>query len=342
MAVALGAYLNRHCRAASAEAPVALVAGDGRPLTAELVAAVAEGLRWTGCHVVDLGAASAPCVAVAVDHLQAAGGLLVGNPLDQPHTAGLKFWAPGPRPLSAGGGLDELQDIDRQGVDRPTRAFGSTRRFQADGPYLADLAQSYHALRPLRLVLDTSCPPVMGYLRRLTEAVACEIIPGHVPHQTLASKGPTAAPEGKPWEQITAQAAHFGARVGDDGEICQLWDERGHAVSAERLFVLLARQQLHDQPAATIVLECDTPPRVARTISAAGGRTITAAPGRAAMAEAIRGSGAVLGGGPSGRFWFAVGPAAADALRVLTQTLVLLSRSDRRLSEVLDAEAALE
>ncbi len=32
-----------------------LLAGDGRPLTAELVAAVAEGLRSTGCNVVDIG-----------------------------------------------------------------------------------------------------------------------------------------------------------------------------------------------------------------------------------------------------------------------------------------------
>ena len=83
-----------------------LLAGDARPLTAELVAAAAEGLRSTGCNVVDIGPSTAPCLAFAVHHLQAAGGVLVGNPGEDSHTAGLKFWAAGPRPLSAGGSRD--------------------------------------------------------------------------------------------------------------------------------------------------------------------------------------------------------------------------------------------
>ena len=50
---------------------------------------------------------------------------------------------------------------------------------------------------------------------------------------------------------------------------------------------------------------------------------------------------ALLGGGPSGRLWHAVGRLPlADALRTLTLLLVLLSRDDSPLSEVLDAEAA--
>ena len=98
--------------------PSILLAGDGRPLTAELVAAAAEGLRSTGCDVVDVGPSTAPCLAFAVDHLQAAGGILVGNPGEDSHTAGMKFWAAGPRPLSAGGSLEPIMERYQAGVSR--------------------------------------------------------------------------------------------------------------------------------------------------------------------------------------------------------------------------------
>jgi len=60
----------------------------------------------------------------------------------------------------------------------------------------------------------------------------------------------------------------------------------------------------------------------------------------------MRQHGAILGGGPSGRFWYA-GHAAAglplpDALMTLTLLLELLSRTDDPLSVVLDREAAIE
>ena len=46
--------------------PLAVVAGDGRPLGAALLAAVSEGLRWAGCDLVDIGPATAPCLVLAI------------------------------------------------------------------------------------------------------------------------------------------------------------------------------------------------------------------------------------------------------------------------------------
>jgi phosphomannomutase len=59
------------------------------------------------------------------------------------------------------------------------------------------------------------------------------------------------------------------------------------------------------------------------------------------MASAMRRHDALLGGGPSGRYWHSIGQVPLpDALATLTLVLVLLSRDDRPLSAVLDAEAA--
>jgi len=137
-------------------------------------------------------------------------------------------------------------------------------------------------------------------------------------------------------EQVVAAGAHFGASIEDDGEVCRLFDEQGSAVPAESLLLLLVRHILSENPQAAIVLEDSASPALVEEIGALGGRVVRSRPARADMAASMRQHGALFGGGPSGRFWT---PAAAiplpDALKTLTLLLVLLSRGDRQLSEVL-------
>ena len=85
------------------------------------------------------------------------------------------------------------------------------------------------------------------------------------------------------------------------------------------------------------MLEAETAAEVAEAIRAAGGRVVLSGARRAEMAAAMRAHGGLLGGGQTGRFWYDCdGLALPDALRTLTLLLVLLSQSDRPLSEVLD------
>ncbi len=304
--------------------PVVVIAGDGRPSAGELVAAVCEGLRWAGCHVVDIGPASSACLGFAIDHLQTAGGVFVGNPGCEVQTVGLKFFG-GSGPLSGGGPLDQLREIYDAGPDRPTRTYGSLRRFQAEGPYLAVAAESYHALRPLRFVLDSACRPLAGYLQKLTKPVACEIFPRRTTRDRFS-------------EQVVDDAAHFGVRVDGDGERCEVFDERGRRVSAGRMLVLLARHLRFAKPQAAVVVEDDTLPALVRAI---GDPVVLSDARRSEMASAMRVHKAIIGGGPSGRFWHVDhGPPLPDALGTVTALLEILSRSDRPLSEVLDREAA--
>ena len=323
--------------------PAAIVAGDGRPLATELLAAVSEGLRWSGCNVVDIGAASVPCLAFAISHLRCAGGVHLGNPGGRAETVGLRFWTAGPRPLSSaalpesifpakvGCGPQPIVARIEAGLNRPTRKFGSLGRFQADEPYLAALAPSYHALRPLRFVLDAPCRPLAGYVRRLTAPVACEPLPCPARDQLA--------------EQVRRESAHFGVRLDADGETCQLWDERGQPVDGESLLLLLAAASAAgtDKPLApgeskgVVVVEEATSASTVRRLGRQGRRVVACPALRAEIYDACRQSHAILGGGPSGRFWYALEDhPVADALVSLTLLLARLSRSDRPLSQVLE------
>jgi phosphomannomutase len=300
------------------------LAGDARPLSAELVAAASEGLRWTGCDVVDLGPASAACLASAIHDLGLAGGILVGNPGCRPQYVGMQFWDGRPGPFSAGGPLDLLRGIYESGADRPTRGYGSLRRHPAETAYLAGFAPRYHGLRPLRLLLDSACGPMVGYLHTLTRQSACQIITAN--HAT----------GGKLAEQVQSAEAHLAAQVDGDGETCHVLDEQGRAVPTERLLVLLARHVLATRPQSSVVLTQDALAAAGPAIEAVGGRVVYSEPSRGAIAAAMRQPGGLLGGTADGRFWYALeGPPQPDALLTLTLLLGILSQSDRPLSDVL-------
>ncbi len=358
--------------------PSFVLAGDGRPLTAELVAAAAEGLRSTGCNVVDIGPSTAPCLAFAVGHLQAAGGILIGNPGEDSHSVGMKFWAAGPRPLSlsgdspifadakigtvpftvgAGVSLEAIIQRYEAGPAPPARNHGQLRRYEADRPYLALIAEYYHALRPLRVIVDSASRPTLDFLQRLAATVACQIIPSRSTRAELP-------------RQILADTAHFAACINGDGETCRVLDERGQEVSPERLLLLLAGnadefpivggdscRRLPDassqsatgvasynpKPAGAVVLESDTTSAIDERLKRLGISVARSGPRRADMAAAMLKHGATLGGGPSGRFWHsAAGPPLCDALMTVTRLLIALSRGDAPLSQVLDRNAPFE
>jgi phosphomannomutase len=326
IATAFGIWLrDQRARAEeSPDPPAAVLGGDGSPLCPELVAAVAEGLRWTGCRVVDVGQVTAACLTLALHHLGADGGILTGRG-EGVGAVGLKLWH-GPSPLSAGKAMDEIRRIFESGIDRPTRRYGAIRRFQAESEYLDELRDHYHALRPLGVVLDTECRPLLAYLGKLTSRVACRLLPCRTTPQRLGGL-------------IRDEGAHLGLRVDADGECCKAWDESGRAVPAERLLALLARHLLAGQGGQAVVLEEGWSESPADALGAWGCRVVRSDPRRAEMDRQVRQHRAILGGDRSDRIWYyrPDGYAAADALRTVTLLLEILSQSDRPLSEVLDA-----
>jgi hypothetical protein len=340
--------------------PAVVVASDGRLATAAIIAAIVEGVRWTGCQVIDIGPASAPCAARAIQHLAAGGGIFVGNAGGAPHTVGLKFWSRA-EPLSQGGLLDAMATSLRLGageamIDRPARAFGTLRRFAAADFYLDDLRPAYHALRPLCFVLDCAVGPVVAYLNALVRNVACRIITGKSSRlgeqvverrvgaarksavdgalrepiqnddgllqgfdsvrnpplsQRFASRTLQDCGKCGLGEQVVAAGAHFGMRIGDDGENGQVVDERGQSVATERLLALIA--------------------------ASFAGPAVRGEKLRQQTFLRMQESGAAIAADAAGRLWYADNHAPLpDALRTLTHLLVLLSRNDLELSAVLD------
>jgi hypothetical protein len=243
---------------------------------------------------------------------------LIGNALGQPHTASVKFWVEGDKPISAPGGLDRLRSIYDAHIVRPVRRWGTLLRRRYEDVYLATLKPYFHALRPLRVLLDTCCQPLKQYLHALSGEVGCTFI------EPARSK----------------PACDLAVSIDGDGEACWLRDECRKLAPGDHLVALLARHLLAEQPGAIAVLERESSDQVRAAIRLAGGSVVTSGRSREEMYLIMRDTGAIIGGGPSGRVWYA-GGAAADALRTLALLLVILSQSDRPLSLVVQQAIAV-
>lgn len=331
VAAAFGVWLRRRRELSLTgmhAASSVVLAGDGRSTSCELFAAASKGLRWSGARVIDVGQATSPALIVHAQTSEAAGALLVGNASGRPDMADLRFWDESGCPLSLDGELASVARLLERGLDRPVRRSGELAHGSARRQYLTGLADYFHALRPLRLVIDTSCRMLVDYFRELTINVACEVI--HCPSGGASSASRMA-------ERIAAARAHFGMSIDGDGEACRVFDERGRPVAGEHLLLLLARHVAREKPCGAVTLEGDVPDAIAEAIARQGSRVVRASATRSHMHRAMREAGAVLGGGPTGRFWFRDESATpiADALHALALLLNVLSLGDQPLSELL-------
>jgi len=315
------------------------LATDGGLLTPEIVAATSEALRWSGLSIVDLGATTAPALVATQLEQRGAASLYIGQSRQPAHQVTLRIWGPDARPWSLPGTLDTVRELAATSLDRPTRRAGMASRGQIAPTYLERLRNHYHALRPFRIVLDTACEPWRQQFIGLLETVRCELIAivgvndmllgatAGLPSSAssrhalsvdsasasgLTSRRPSALPCSALGEQVVDSSSHMGFWIGDDGGSLAVVDEQGREIELSRL---------------------------ATTLAAASGTAVhfdrTDVPESAylAMHAARAGVGCCAGS----RIWFADQyPPLADPLAAVTALLVLLSQSDRGLSEALE------
>jgi phosphomannomutase len=345
--------------AAGVASPLWLVGGDERSLTAELVAAAVDGLRFAGCDVVELGGVTAGSLVWAARHMRAQAALLVGNSAGVPHGASVQLFGGGGEPWSAGGDLDSVRAILEAGPLRGVRRSGSLRRWHAEPGYLDGCRERFHALRPLRLVLDTASQPLLRQLRAVLARTGVSVLSVQPP--AIAPRTPTvSAPAENPyvarrleWIAHTVRKEHadLGAWIDGDGQRSIVFDERGQILDVDQLVTALAARPLSGSlslaesppsplscspPAESPLssLTCSLPPAGR---AREGGCPARVEATRQAMYQTMLHSGATLGRDQAGRIWLAEPEPTVDALLMLATLLGLLSETDRPLSQVLDA-----
>jgi phosphomannomutase len=195
------------------------------------------------------------------------------------------------------------------------------------------------AVEPLRVVIDAAngmagvmLPPVLERLPIHAVPYFFEpdgSFPNHEPNPLL--------PENR--EFIVAKTREEGADLGvafdGDADRCFFVDDTGEFVPGDFVTTLLAESVLAKEPGAKVIYDLRASWAVPETVERAGGVPLINRVGHAFIKQRMRQEGALFGGEVSGHYYFRDFSQADSGVVPFLLMLELVSRSGRRLSELL-------
>ncbi len=196
------------------------------------------------------------------------------------------------------------------------------------------------AIRPLRVVIDAAngmaavmLPPVLERIPQL-DAVRCFFepdgtFPNHEPNPLL--------PENRAFVMETTrnEGADLGIAFDGDADRCFFVDDTGEFVPGDFATALLATALLEREPGAKVIYDVRASWAVPEAIERAGGTPLVNRVGHAFIKQRMRAEDAAFAGEVSAHYYFRDFSQADSGVVPFLVMLEILSRSGRKLSELL-------
>ncbi|MDC7807959.1 phosphomannomutase [Luteimonas sp BLCC-B24] len=292
--------------------PGAIVLGrDVRLSSPELQAALSDGLRTQGREVIDIGVGGTEEVYFQVDHLGAAGGVMVTashNPMDY---NGMKLVREQARPISSDTGLFAISDaVEAGNLPGPVATPGSETAAPDKSAYIEHLLGYVEAkaLRPLKLVVNAGNGGAGAIVDLLAPHLPFEFVrvfheadgnfPNGIPNPLLPENRQATA------DAVREHGADFGIAWDGDFDRCFFFDETGAFIEGYYLVGLLAEAILAKQPGGKVVHDPRLVWNTIEQVEAAGGVPVLCKSGHAFIKEKMRAEDAVYGGEMSAHHYF--------------------------------------
>ena len=316
------------------------VGRDMRVSSPSMAEAVIDGAADGGADVRDLGMIGTEMLYYAVDDGGLDGGITVTASHNPKQYTGMKIVRRGALPVGGESGLLEVRD-------RAVAGFGESRRrgevTEVDvWPGFVDKVLSFvdpASIAPLRVVVDAAngmagamLPPVVAQLPIDVVEECFEpdgTFPSHEPNPLL--------PENREFivRRAREEQADLGVAYDGDADRCFFVDDTGEFVPGDFVTALFARAMLEKESGAKIIYDLRASWAVPRTIEAAGGIPLVNRVGHAFIKDRMRKEGALFGGEVSAHYYFRDFSQADTGVVPFLLMLELLSRSGKKLSELL-------
>jgi phosphomannomutase / phosphoglucomutase len=279
---------------------------DGRLSGPALRDALIEGIRSTGCGVVDVGMVATPMLYFATHHLGTGSGVSITGSHNPPEYNGMKFVLAGQ--ALHGEGLQGLRrrieagDLVRSG--RP----GALRSADIGPAYVARIVGDVKLARPLKIAIDCGNGVAGAVAPGLFRALGCPVIelfcevdgtfPNHHPDP--------AHPENL--QDLIACLRQTDAELGlafdGDGDRLGVVTKDGQIIYPDRQIMLFVRDVLAAHKGGEIIFDVKCTRNLAPWIRRHGGRPTMWRTGHSLIKAKLRETGALFAGEMSGHLFF--------------------------------------
>jgi phosphomannomutase/phosphoglucomutase len=296
-----------------------------------------KGLHSTGCEVVDLGIIPTPLLYFTMYFKKKEAGIIITGSHNPPEYNGFKIMI-GEETLFG----DAIQDI---------YTIIKNRDFiedQTDIKKTYNIIPEYHDYtlkdikleKKIKVVVDAGNGTAGVVASPLFKKLGCDVtelycemdgtFPNHHPDPTL----PAALKE--LIEKVAEIKADVGIAFDGDGDRIGVIDDKGTILWGDQLLIVFSRDVLPSHPGAAVISEVKASKLLYEEIERLGGRPIMWKTGHSLIKKKIKEEKALLAGEMSGHIFFADRYFGFDdAIYSSARLLEILSRSDKKLSEIL-------
>jgi len=280
------------------------VGRDGRLSGPELSAALIEGLRSTGCDVIDIGAAPTPVLYFATYHLNVGSGVMVTGSHNPPDYNGFKI-------VLGGETLAEsaIQDLyARISENRLHSGSGGLQSMDITRDYIERITGDVMIEHKLKIVVDCGNGIPGAVAPAVLEGIGCEVLPLYCDVDGMFPNHHPDPSDPHNLQDLIMSVKQMGADLGlafdGDGDRLGVVTPSGEIIYPDRLLMLFARDVLTRNPGATIIYDVKCTGKLQSQILQAGGSPIMWKTGHSLIKSKMRETDAELAGEMSGHFFF--------------------------------------
>ncbi len=281
-----------------------VVGRDGRLSGPELAQALADGIRESGAHVVDIGLVTTPMTYFAAQHLDTQCSVMVTGSHNPPDYNGLKM-------VIAGGTLagDDIQAL-RVRIDAGDlrKGAGNYRRADVGPAYLQRIVGDVKLARPMKIAIDCGNGVAGAYAPQLFRGLGCTVselfceVDGNFPNHHPDPSQP------KNLRDLISCLAttdnELGLAFDGDGDRLGVVTRDGTIIYPDRQLMLFAADVLSRNPGATVIYDVKSTRNLQPWIAARGGMPLMWKTGHSLIKAKMKETGALLAGEMSGHTFF--------------------------------------
>ncbi|SMN11597.1 Phosphoglucosamine mutase [uncultured Candidatus Thioglobus sp.] len=281
-----------------------VVGRDGRLSGVELMNALKQGLKLTGCHIVDIGMVPTPLVYYATYTKAATSGVMITGSHNPPEYNGFKIVIAG-ETLSG----ERIQALYQRIQNKNfSIGHGTSTKVDIEQDYRDRIAADIKLDKPLHIVVDAGNGVAGNIAPKLFEQLGAKVtklfclvdgtFPNHHPDPSKTANLKDIIKE------VKDTGADMGFAFDGDGDRLGLIDNKGNVIWADRQMILYSRDILQRNQGAQIVFDVKCSSLLPKDIEQHGGKAIMSRTGHSFIKAKLKQTGALLGGEMSGHIFF--------------------------------------
>jgi len=335
MAADLGRAFGSHARANLGAATI-VVGRDNRDHSLILAQSLVEGLRRSGCDVIDIGLTVSPILYYSCLLYETGAGVMVTGSHNPPEYNGFKMVLG--QSTIYGPEIQQIRRIIEQGDYM--QGCGSVENRDPHPAYISMIRNKIQlGPRPLQAVVDCGngtasviAPVLLRELGCRVHELYCRSDPDFPHHHPDPAKSENLVDLRA---EVLARGADLGVAYDGDADRIGVVDNQGRILWGDELMVLFWRELLPRYPGTPAVIEVKCSRALVDEVERLGGKPIFYKSGHSLIKAKMRELGAVFAGEMSGHMFFADEYYGFDdALYATARLLRMLSHARETLSEM--------